>query len=81
MTGIISRKMLRIYKVPYAVLLFVILFSVFHYLKPSFSYLPNGGYRPFGVGYKHKTVIPVWLVAVVLGILSYTFVLFLLSQL
>ena len=49
-------------------------------IKPGFSYLPNGGYRPFGVGYKHKTVIPVWAVAIFLAILSYLFVLFLITN-
>lgn len=80
MTGVISRKMIRIYKVPFSVLLFLILFGIFHIMKPSFAYMPNGAFRPFGVGYKHKTVIPVWVVAIALAILSYTFVLFLLSQ-
>jgi hypothetical protein len=76
----ISRKMLRIYKVPFAVLLFIVLFGAFHTIKPGFAYLPNGAYRPFGVGYKHKTVVPVWLVAVFLAILSYLAILFVLSQ-
>lgn len=80
MTGVISRKMLRIYKVPFSILLFIALFGLFHNVKPGFAYLPNGAYRPFGVGYKHKTVIPAWVVAIGLAILSYTFILFLLSQ-
>lgn len=80
MTGLVSRKMLRIYKVPFAILFFILFFGVFHWAKPGFAYLPNGGYRPFGVGYKHKTVVPVWIVAIMLAVLSYTFVLFLLSQ-
>lgn len=76
----ISRKMLRIYKVPFAVFIFIILFGTFHTIKPSFAYMPNGAYRPFGVGYKHKTVVPVWLVAIFLAILSYLGILFVLSQ-
>lgn len=73
------RKLLRIYKVQFSIVLFAILFGAFHMLKPSFAYLPNGGYRPFGVGYKHKTVMPVWVVAISLAILSYLAVLFVLS--
>ena len=76
----ISRKMLRIYKVPFAALIFIILFGGFHMLKPSFAYMPNGAYRPFGVGYKHKTVVPVWLISIFLAILSYLAILFVLSQ-
>ena len=75
-----SRKLLRIYKVPFSVFIFIILFSIFHTVKPGFSYMKNGAYRPFGVGYKHKTVVPVWLVAMFLAILSYLGILFVLSQ-
>jgi len=72
--------MLRIYKVPFSILIFILLFGGFHMTKPAFAYLPNDAYRPFGVGYKHKTVVPIWLIAIILAILSYTFVLFVLSQ-
>ena len=75
-----SRKLLRIYKVHFSVLLFIVLFGLFHTIKPSFAYLSNGGYRPFGVGYKHKTVMPVWVVAITLAIFSYLAILFVLSQ-
>ena len=76
----ISRKILRIYKLPFSILLFVLLFGIVHVAKPGLAYLPNGAYRPFGVGYKHKTVVPIWLISIILAILSYTFVLFILSQ-
>lgn len=66
-----NKKALRIYKVQFAIFLFLISFSVFHWIKPSFAYQPNGAYRPFGVGYKHKTVIPIWVVAIVFAIISY----------
>ena len=36
----------------------------------------DGAFRQFGVGYKHKTVVPIWLVAIITSILSYTFVLY-----
>jgi len=77
---VIPRKLIRNYKVFFAVFLFLILFSIFHTMKPNFAYLPNGAYRPFGVGYKHKTVVPIWAVAIFLSILSYLFVLFLLNH-
>lgn len=76
----ISRKLLRIYKLPFSILIFIILFGSVHVLKPGLAYLPNGAYRPFGVGYKHKTVVPIWLISIILAILSYTFILFVLSQ-
>jgi hypothetical protein len=53
---------------------FLILFTIFHQLKPGFAYTEEGGFRQFGLGYKQKTVIPVWIVAIVLAIFSYLFV-------
>ena len=44
---------------------------MFHFIKPGFAYNDLGGFRPFGLGYKHKTVFPVWVVAILLAIFSY----------
>lgn len=71
----IPKKLLRLYKVPFAVFLFLVLFGTFHLWKPAFAYQENGAYRPFGIGYKHKTVIPVWIVAIILAIFAYLIVL------
>lgn len=76
---VVPRKLLRIYKVQFAILIFLILFTLYHYVKPGISYDLNGAFRPFGIGFKHKTVVPIWVVAIIVAILSYTFVLFLLS--
>ena len=77
----IPKKLLRLYKVQFAILLFLLSFGLFHYLKPAFAYQENGAYRPFGVGYKHKTVVPIWIVAIVLAIFSYLFILMSISYL
>ena len=61
----------RYNKLNIAVMLFLILFAILHHLKPAAVYNSDGGFRPFGVGYKHKTVIPVWVVSIVLAILCY----------
>lgn len=58
-----------------AILLFIVLFSIIHITKPTVVYNSDGGFRPFGVGYRHKTVIPIWGVAIVLAIFSYLAVL------
>lgn len=65
---------IRGHKTTVAILIFLILFTVFHLLKPGFAYTEDGGFRQFGLGYKQKTVIPVWIVAIVLAIFSYLFV-------
>jgi hypothetical protein len=62
---------IRKYKVAVAVFFFLILFSAVHLLKPGFIYNDEGGFRPFGLGYRHKTVIPIWVIAILLAIFSY----------
>lgn len=57
-----------------AILLYVIVFMIVQYANPSFIYNEDGSLREFGVGYSSKTVLPIWLIAIVLGILSYLFV-------
>ena len=54
-----------------AILLYIIVFMLVQYINPSFIYNDDGSLREFGVGYSNKTILPIWLVAIVLGILSY----------
>lgn len=65
------RTFIRIYRLNLSILLFIVLFSIIHYLKPGLLYNKDGSYRQFGVGYRNKTVISVWVIAIVLAILSY----------
>ena len=59
-----------------AIVLFVILFWIVHTIKPVFLYKPDGSLREFGVGYKNKTILPIWLLSLVLGICSYLVVMY-----
>jgi len=72
----LTRKFLRLNKVNIAILIFMTLFTVIHLYKPILMYTKEGGFRQFGVGYKHKTVIPIWIVAIIIAIFSYLAVLF-----
>jgi hypothetical protein len=54
-----------------AILLYVIVFMLVQYMNPSFLYNEDGSLREFGIGYSSKTVLPIWLVAIILGIISY----------
>lgn len=38
----------------------------------------DGTIRDFGIGYRNKTICPVWLFAILLGTLCYLFVLYIL---
>jgi len=71
----------RHHKLNVAIFIFLILFSVVHFIKPGFIYNHEGGFRPFGVGYKHKTVVPIWVVSIILAILCYLIVLIYLNYL
>lgn len=55
----------------FAVILFVIIFGLIQMSKPACFYNKNGSIREFGVGYKNKTILPIWLLSIVLGILCY----------
>jgi len=65
------KSFVRANKLNCSILLFVALFSLLHYVKPAIVYTPEGGFRQFGIGYKQKTVVPIWLVAIFMAILSY----------
>jgi len=62
------------------VLFFILYISFTQFYKPNFLYNTNGTLKEFGVGYKNKTVVPMWLFSIVLGILSYLFVLYYLTS-
>ncbi len=70
------KNFVRINKLSVSILVFIVLFSIVHISKPSLLYTKEGGFRQFGVGYKQKTVIPIWIVAILLAILSYLGVLY-----
>ena len=57
-----------------SILLFLMFFFLIQYDKPSFLYNADGSIRKFGVGYKNKTILPVWLFSLILGILCYIFI-------
>jgi hypothetical protein len=67
----LNKGFVRRNKLNLSVILFIIIFSVIHYSKPSLIYNREGGFRPFGVGYKHKTVLPMWVFAIIISILCY----------
>ena len=59
-----------------AIIIFLLVFGFIQLTKPAFLYNSDGSIREFGVGYKNKTILPIWLLSILLGILSYLFVLY-----
>ena len=59
-----------------AIILFVTIFSMIQLSKPAFLYNTDGSIREFGVGYKNKTILPIWLLSIVLGIICYLIVMY-----
>jgi hypothetical protein len=54
-----------------SIILFLIIYFIIQIDHPLFIYNINGSLKQFGVGYKNKTILPVWLLSIVLGILCY----------
>jgi len=75
----LNKSFVRVNKLTISIVLFLILFSMVHIAQPALLYTPEGGFRQFGVGYKQKTVIPIWVVAILLAILCYLGVLYYLT--
>ena len=59
-----------------SIVLFIFLFVIIVSSKPTFLYKADGSLRPFGIGMKSKTIFPIWLMSIVLGILCYLFILY-----
>lgn len=74
-----SRQFIRNNVTLVAILIFFIIFIPIQLIKPGFLYNHDGSIREFGIGYKNKTILPVWLFSIILGIFSYLFVLYYLA--
>lgn len=75
----INSILLKRNKPLFSIILFVIIFALIVWIKPRFLYNQDGSLREFGVGYKNKTIFPMWLFALLLGIICY-FIIHLLSH-
>jgi hypothetical protein len=60
----------------FAILIFITSFLLLNYFQPGFIYNNDGTLREFGLGSKRKTILPIWLISILLGILSYLAVLY-----
>lgn len=59
-----------------AVSIFLFLYIILVTIKPGLMFTNDGLIRDFGIGYKNKTVTPVWLITIIIAIVSYLLVYF-----
>jgi hypothetical protein len=62
-----------------AIILFITIFGSIQMMKPACFYNKDGSIREFGIGYRNKTILPIWLLSLVLGILCYLAVMYYVS--
>ena len=59
-----------------SIVIFLFIFSIVQMIKPSFLYNKDSSLSQFVIGYKNKTILPLWLFSIILGILIYMLVLY-----
>jgi hypothetical protein len=73
---LINQYFIKRHITSFSILVFLAAFAVIQTFKPRVMYDNDGSLRQFGIGFKRKTVIPAWLVAIIVAILSYLLVLY-----
>lgn len=76
----INKNYIREHITLISIILFVFMFGLIVMIKPAFLYNRDGSVREFGIGYKNKTILPIWLLSLILGIISYLIVMFYLAS-
>jgi len=74
-----NRNVIRRNITSFSIIIFIILYTIVLLFKPAFIFKKDGNLRNFGIGFRDKTVIPAWLLAIILAIMSYFFVLYYLA--
>ena len=75
-----SRRFIRNHITAVSIIIYIAIFGIVQVIKPSFIYNDDGSLKPFGLGVRQKTVIPIWLITLILAIFSYLFVLYYLAM-
>ena len=68
-----SNKYIKENSVVVSIIMFVVIFGFIQKMKPACFYNMDGSIREFGVGYKNKTIFPVWLMSIFLGLMPWNF--------
>jgi uncharacterized membrane protein YozB (DUF420 family) len=73
------RQFIRTHVTLVAIIIFIVIFTMVQMFKPLFLYNQDGSIRSFGIGYKNKTILPIWLLSIILGIVCYLAVIYYVS--
>ena len=65
------QRWVRHNKLILSVFIYICLYGLLNLIKPAFLYNEDGSLKNFGVGYRQKTIIPVWLLSILLAIITY----------
>jgi len=64
--------------IKYSIILYIFLLLIILVIKPRFIFTKDGDVKHFGTDYnENTTILPLWLVCILLAIISYYIVLFL----
>ena len=74
-----ARTFIKSHITAVSIIIYIAVFGLIQWIKPSFLYNDNGSLKKFGLGVRQKTVIPIWLITMILAIFSYLFVLYYLA--
>jgi hypothetical protein len=68
-------RFVRSHKLSTSISIFLIIMFLIHMISPPLIYNKSGGFRQFGIGYRDKTILPIWIISILIAILSYLAVL------
>ena len=69
-------QFIKKHQISSSIILFILIVLLIQQCQPAFMCNADGSYKSFGLGYRNKTIIPMWLVVILIAILSYTGVIF-----
>lgn len=75
----LSRKFIQNHLLSVSIVLFMIIYSMVHFIQPGFLYDNNNTLREFGLNSKKKTILPAWLLAIFIAVISYLSVMYYLA--
>ena len=75
----LNRNYVRQNIVSLSIVVFLIGFGLIQFIQPGFLYNNDGSLRDFGINNTKKTILPIWLLTLIIAILSYVLVLYYLA--